>query len=76
MYEEIQIKTPLLSPDGREIYPIVKVSSWIGKWGGMLTVTPCALIINEENAWFFVSLCDEISSVEEMIRNFSSHSHT
>jgi hypothetical protein len=65
-YDTIRILEPVVLA-GREIYPVVKVHSWIGKQGGMILGTPCALLIQEDEAWFFVSVGDSVPDITTLI---------
>ncbi len=51
---------------GRMIYPVVRVHSWIGKQGGMILGNPCALLIREDEAWFFVSVDDTVPDITSL----------
>lgn len=64
-YDTIRILEPVVLA-GREIYPVVKVHSWIGKQGGMILGTPCALLIREDEAWFFVSVDDAVPDITSL----------
>lgn len=63
--DTIRILEPVVLA-GREIYPVVKVHSWIGKQGGMILGTPCALLILEDEAWFFVSVDDAVPDITSL----------
>lgn len=63
--DTIRILEPVVLA-GREIYPVVKVHSWIGKQGGMILGTPCALLIREDEAWFFVSVDDAVPDITSL----------
>ena len=63
--DTIRILEPVVLA-GREIYPVVKVHSWIGKQGGMILGTTCALLILEDEAWFFVSVDDAVPDITSL----------
>ncbi|MCA1915113.1 hypothetical protein [Methanospirillum hungatei] len=55
---------------GRIIYPVVRTHAWIGDLGGMISLKPCALLIREDKAWFFVSIDDSAPDISSL---FSLH---
>lgn len=63
--DTIRILEPVVLA-GREIYPVVKVHLWIGEQGGMILGTPCALLIREDEAWFFVSVDDAVPDITSL----------
>ena len=69
--DPIRILEPVVLAD-REIYPVVRVHSWIGKQGGMIVGNPCALLIREDEAWFFVSVDDTVPDITSLISLINS----
>jgi len=51
---------------GRVIYPVVRIHAGIGQQGGMILVKPCALLIQEDEAWFFVSVDDTVPDITSL----------
>lgn len=68
MKDLLQIIEPPVIVGSREIYPVVSTASWIHENGGMITGTPLALLIREEESWYFVPLVDELLSAAIAIR--------
>lgn len=52
---------------GRVIYPVVRIHAGIGQQGGMILVKPCALLIQEDEVWFFVSVDDSVPDITTLI---------
>ena len=69
--DTIRILEPVVLA-GREIYPVIRVHSWIGKQGGMIVGNPCALLIREDEAWFFVSVDDTVPDITSLISLINS----
>ncbi|HOL40530.1 MAG TPA: hypothetical protein PLY78_01695 [Methanospirillum sp.] len=68
--DTIRILEPVVLAD-REIYPVVSVHSWAGKQGGMIHVRPCALLIREDEAWFFVSVDETVPDIPSHLSQYS-----
>jgi hypothetical protein len=59
MPEELVLVSPPVEVSGRNFYPVVRVSRVIHPAGGLLSVIPTAILIEEEESWFFVALEDD-----------------
>jgi hypothetical protein len=57
--EKITILSPPVLVAGREVYPVVHLHAWKGDKGGMIYAKPCALLIREDDSWFFVPVDDD-----------------
>lgn len=64
---EVRILIPPVSVGEKELYPVVRVSSLTSDRGIFLSVDPLGLFVREKEDWFFTSLSDEISTIEDLI---------
>lgn len=65
--ELIDILKPPLTVGNREIYPVVCTVSLAHEHGAMATSLPLALLIREEDSWYFIPLIDELLTAGEGI---------
>ncbi len=68
--EMIQVLEPVALAK-RMIYPVVWIHSWREKQGGMMFIKPCALLIQEDETWFFVSVDDSVPDITSLISHYS-----
>jgi hypothetical protein len=61
MAESLELLIPPPCSSGRKIYPLVSVTAHSWESGGLLYAEPVALIIAEEEQWYFVSLKEGIT---------------
>ncbi len=55
MPEDLCFSSPLVQGN-RKIYPLVRRISWSHSFGMIVACEPLALVIEEGDSWFFVSL--------------------
>ncbi|MBN1165988.1 MAG: hypothetical protein JXA44_02525 [Methanospirillaceae archaeon] len=59
MPEEVYFSSPVRLGN-RNIYSLIRRIAWTGKSGIIVSCNPLALVIEEENSWFFVPLKEGI----------------
>ncbi|NLV27270.1 MAG: hypothetical protein GXY48_08920 [Methanomicrobiales archaeon] len=67
--EEIRIICPPMTVTGRQIYPVVRITSLSSDYAGILATNPVGLLIMEKSQWFFIPLDDEIGDMEIILED-------